>query len=160
MTGKMLKERAYHKEVFIMLKPLSDRVVVKMQEAEETTKSGIILTTGSKEKPQIAEVIEVGPGEEIDESKSTVSMNPDFHVTGVNTLSSLPTFEDGTAKMINGRAINEKDKGTNHVNIESQLATANKLTIGSTFTLKDEDGKKREVKVVGIYKTSKTADAI
>ena len=99
------------------------------------------------------------PGEEIDESKSTVSMNPDFHVTGVNTLSSLPTFEDGTAKMINGRAINEKDKGTNHVNIESQLATANKLTIGSTFTLKDEDGKKREVKVVGIYKTSKTADA-
>ena len=61
MTGKMLKERAYHKEVFIMLKPLSDRVVVKMQEAEETTKSGIILTA-SKEKPQIAEVIEVGPG--------------------------------------------------------------------------------------------------
>ena len=52
-----------------MLKPLSDRVVVKMQEAEETTKSGIILTTGSKEKPQIAEVIEVGPGEEIDGRK-------------------------------------------------------------------------------------------
>ena len=66
MTGKMLKERAYHKEVFIMLKPLSDRVVVKMQEAEETTKSGIILTTGSKEKPQIAEVIAVGPGGNVD----------------------------------------------------------------------------------------------
>ena len=49
-----------------MLKPLSDRVVVKMQEAEETTKSGIILTTGSKEKPQIAEVVEVGPGEKVD----------------------------------------------------------------------------------------------
>ena len=45
-----------------MLKPLSDRVVVKMQEAEETTKSGIILSSGSKEKPQVAEVIEVGPG--------------------------------------------------------------------------------------------------
>ena len=53
-----------------MLQPLSDRVVVKMQEAEETTKSGIILTTGSKEKPQIAEVIEVGPGEEIDGKKT------------------------------------------------------------------------------------------
>lgn len=45
-----------------MLKPLLDRVVVKMIEAEETTKSGIILTASSKEKPQIAEVIEVGPG--------------------------------------------------------------------------------------------------
>ncbi len=49
-----------------MLKPLSDRVIVKMIEAEETTKSGIILSSGSKEKPQIAEVIAVGPGEMID----------------------------------------------------------------------------------------------
>ncbi len=47
-----------------MLKPLSDRVIVKMTEAEETTKSGIILSSGSKEKPQIAEVIAVGPGKE------------------------------------------------------------------------------------------------
>ena len=44
------------------LKPLSDRVIVKMVEAEETTKSGIILTGAAKEKPQIAEVIAVGPG--------------------------------------------------------------------------------------------------
>ncbi len=44
------------------LKPLADRVVVKMVEAEETTKSGIILTGAAKEKPQIAEVVEVGPG--------------------------------------------------------------------------------------------------
>lgn len=49
-----------------MLKPLGDRVVVKMTKAEETTESGIILSSGSKEKPQIAEVIEVGPGGEID----------------------------------------------------------------------------------------------
>ena len=49
-----------------MLKPLLDRVVVKMIEAEETTKSGIILTANSKEKPQIAEVLEVGPGGQID----------------------------------------------------------------------------------------------
>ena len=49
-----------------MLKPLSDRVIVKMEEAEETTKSGIILSSGSKEKPQIAVVVEVGPGEMID----------------------------------------------------------------------------------------------
>ena len=48
------------------LKPLSDRVVVKMVEAEETTKSGIILTGAAKEKPQIAEVVEVGPGGIVD----------------------------------------------------------------------------------------------
>ena len=44
------------------LKPLSDRVVVKMVEAEETTKSGIILTGAAKEKPQMSEVVAVGPG--------------------------------------------------------------------------------------------------
>ena len=49
-----------------MLKPLSDRVIVKMIDAEETTKSGIILSSGSKEKPQIAEVVEVGPGGKVD----------------------------------------------------------------------------------------------
>lgn len=49
-----------------MIKPLSDRVLVKMKEAEETTKSGIILASKSQEKPQIAEVIEVGPGAKID----------------------------------------------------------------------------------------------
>jgi len=46
--------------------PLADRVVIKMVEAEETTKSGIILAGTAKEKPQIAEVIEVGPGGMID----------------------------------------------------------------------------------------------
>ncbi len=45
-----------------MLKPLGDRVVVKMQEVEETTKSGIILAGKSEEKSQIAKVIKVGPG--------------------------------------------------------------------------------------------------
>ena len=45
-----------------MIKPLADRVLIKMVEAEETTKSGIILTSGSQEKPQIAEVVAVGPG--------------------------------------------------------------------------------------------------
>ncbi len=45
-----------------MLKPLQDRVVIKMLESEETTKSGIILSANSQEKPQIAEVIAVGPG--------------------------------------------------------------------------------------------------
>ena len=48
------------------LKPLADRVILKMADAEEKTKSGIILTGTAKEKPQIAEVIEVGPGGVVD----------------------------------------------------------------------------------------------
>ena len=48
------------------LKPLSDRVVIKMVQAEETTKSGIILAGSAKEKPQVAEVIAVGPGGIVD----------------------------------------------------------------------------------------------
>jgi len=52
-----------------MLKPLADRVLVKMVEVEETTKSGIILSSGAKEKPQIAEIIAVGPGIETEDRK-------------------------------------------------------------------------------------------
>ena len=48
------------------LKPLADRVIIKMVEAEETTKGGIILTAGAKEKPEIAEVLAVGPGGLVD----------------------------------------------------------------------------------------------
>ena len=44
------------------LYPLQDRVVVKLVEVEETTKGGIILTAAAKEKPQVAEVVAVGPG--------------------------------------------------------------------------------------------------
>ena len=56
------------------IRPLADRVVIKMVEAEETTKSGIILTGNAKEKPQVAEIIEVGPGGIVDgnEVKMTV----------------------------------------------------------------------------------------
>ena len=56
------------------LKPLADRVILKMADAEEKTKSGIILTGSAKEKPQVAEVIEVGPGGVVDgkEVKMTV----------------------------------------------------------------------------------------
>ena len=48
------------------LVPLTDRVVLKQLEAEETTKSGIILTSSAQEKPQEAEVIAVGPGGMVD----------------------------------------------------------------------------------------------
>jgi chaperonin GroES len=52
--------------IHMTLKPLLDRVVIKMTETEETTKSGIILTGSAKEKPQVAEVIAVGPGGVVD----------------------------------------------------------------------------------------------
>ena len=48
------------------IKPLADRIVIKMVEAEETTKSGIILAGTAKEKPQVAEVLAVGPGGVVD----------------------------------------------------------------------------------------------
>lgn len=48
------------------IKPLADRVVVKMLEAEETTKSGIVLPGSAKEKPQVAEIMAVGPGGIVD----------------------------------------------------------------------------------------------
>ena len=58
------------------IKPLADRVVVKSVEAEETTKSGIILAGSAKEKPQVAEVVAVGPGGLVDgkEVKMTVKV--------------------------------------------------------------------------------------
>ena len=58
------------------LKPLADRVVVKLVEAEEKTKSGLILTASAQEKPQIAEVVAVGPGGFVDgnEVKMTVKI--------------------------------------------------------------------------------------
>ena len=48
------------------IRPLADRVVIKTVEAEETTKSGIILAGSAKEKPQVAEVLAVGPGGLVD----------------------------------------------------------------------------------------------
>jgi len=57
------------------IKPLSDRVVVKMVEAEETTKSGIILAGAAKEKPQVAEVVAVGPGGLVDGKEVVMTVN-------------------------------------------------------------------------------------
>ncbi len=48
------------------IKPLLDRVLIQMEEAEETTKSGIILASSAKEKPQVARVVAVGPGGMVD----------------------------------------------------------------------------------------------
>ncbi len=56
------------------IKPLADRVVVKSIEAEETTKTGIILPGSAQEKPQIAEVVAVGPGGMVDGKEVTMTV--------------------------------------------------------------------------------------
>ena len=56
------------------IKPLADRVVVKLREAEEKTKTGIILTASAQEKPQVAEVIAVGPGGLVDGKEVTMTV--------------------------------------------------------------------------------------
>ena len=58
------------------LKPLADRVLLKATEAEETTKSGIILSTANKEKPIVSEVIAVGPGGMVDGKEIVMSVKP------------------------------------------------------------------------------------
>ena len=58
------------------LTPLADRVVVKLVEAEETTKGGIILTAKAQEKPQVAEVIAVGPGGMVDGHDVVMTVKP------------------------------------------------------------------------------------
>lgn len=56
------------------IKPLADNVVIKATEAEETTKSGIVLTSAAKEKPQVAVVVAVGPGGTVDGKEVKISV--------------------------------------------------------------------------------------
>jgi len=58
----------------MIIKPLADNVVIKSCKAEETTKSGIVLTSSAKEKPQIAEVVAVGPGGIVDGKEITMTV--------------------------------------------------------------------------------------
>lgn len=58
------------------LTPLADRVILKMIETEETTKGGIILTGSAKEKPEVAEVISVGPGGVVDGKDIVMTVKP------------------------------------------------------------------------------------
>jgi chaperonin GroES len=58
------------------VKPLGDRVVIKNVEMEETTKSGILLTGTTKEKPQMAEVLAVGPGGMVDGKEVVMNVKP------------------------------------------------------------------------------------
>ena len=72
------------------IKPLLDRVLIQMTEAEETTKSGIVLASASQEKPQIAQVLAVGPGGIVDGKEVEMYIKPGDKVViaGVSKLRS------------------------------------------------------------------------
>ena len=75
-------------------KPLADRVVIKLVEAEEKTKSGIILTGAAKEKPEVAEVIEVGPGGVVDGKEITMTVKKGDKVITSQYAGTKVTLED------------------------------------------------------------------
>ncbi|HHZ13975.1 MAG: co-chaperone GroES [Caldicoprobacterales bacterium] len=62
------------------IKPLGDRVVIKLLETEETTKGGIVLPGSAKEKPQMAEVLAVGPGGMVDGKEVVMEVKVGDHV--------------------------------------------------------------------------------
>lgn len=77
------------------IKPLVDRVVIKMVEAEETTKSGIILAGSAKEKPQVAEIVAVGPGGMVEGNQVDMYLKVGDHVL-VSKYSGTEVKVDGT----------------------------------------------------------------
>ena len=84
-----------------MIKPLSDRVLIKMKEAEETTQSGIILTANSQEKPQIAEVVEVGPGKKVDGKLEEMSVKKGDNVIVSKYAGTEVKYEGVEYKIVN-----------------------------------------------------------
>ncbi len=62
------------------IKPLGDRVVIKMLEAEETSKGGLLLAGSAKEKPQMAEIVAVGPGGIVDGKEVKMELKVGDHV--------------------------------------------------------------------------------
>ena len=84
-----------------MIKPLSDRVLIKMKEAEETTQSGIILTANSQEKPQIAEVVEIGPGKKVDGKLEEMSVKKGDNVIVSKYAGTEVKYEGIEYKIVN-----------------------------------------------------------
>ena len=74
MSANNIKEMLKQGGINMKLVPLGDRVVLKQLEAEEKTKSGIILTSAAQEKPQEAEVVAVGPGGVVDGKEVTMQV--------------------------------------------------------------------------------------
>ena len=76
------------------IRPLGDRVVIKNVEAEETTKGGLLLASASKEKPQMAEVLAVGPGGNVDGKDVVMTVKPGDKVITSQYAGTKVTLED------------------------------------------------------------------
>ena len=76
------------------IKPLADRVVIKLVEEEETTKGGLILSGSAKEKPSVAEVISVGPGGMVDGHDVVMTVKPGDKVITSQYAGTKVTLED------------------------------------------------------------------
>ena len=82
-------------EVEVMtIKPLTDRVLIQAEKAEETTKSGIVLTSAAQEKPQISRVIAVGPGGMVDGNEVKMVVKPGDKVITDKYAGTKVTLED------------------------------------------------------------------
>lgn len=84
----------------------------------------------------------------------------DFSVVGVNDLKTATDFSDGSQKIISGRALTTKDDKSNAVVIETELAEANNLKVGDTFTIKDQNDKAYTMNIVGIYQSTASVDSM
>ncbi len=83
-----------------MLKPLGNRVVLKRQEADEKTEGGILLAQSSKEKPQICEVIAVGPGNEKDDGSLSKMLVKKGDKVVINKYAGESTIKDNGEELI------------------------------------------------------------
>lgn len=95
-----------------------------------------------------------GPGK-----MSAASSSGDTQINGVTATSLTSAFSDQQSKIVKGRGITSRDKQTNHVVIEKELASQNNLSVGDTLKVKETTGKKSVVslKIVGIYKASSSS---
>lgn len=90
-----------------------------------------------------------------------IEMNKgDFTVIGTNDLETVNGFSNGSNKLMSGRFLTNTDEKTNNVVIESDLAKANNLKVGSSFTIKNTENTSYKMTVVGIYKSSESVDSM
>lgn len=123
---------------------------------------GIEAISSSEESTADSTEAQAAPGGEggIPAGKMGGMSMGDFQITGVRASGDNTQFASGTAQITSGEALTAADAGTNNVLIETTLAEANGLTVGSTFKIKDANSQDVTVTVKGIYETSQTGDSM
>lgn len=130
--------------------------------ASAMAKDVITAITSSDSSEDSSETTDAGGGPAGGMGGNPQMTQADFQISGVSATAQNSTFSDGTAKITDGEGIDDSDKGTNNVVIDSTLAEANDLTVGDTFTItstEDEDTT-YEMTVKGIYESSETSSSM